>query len=78
MAGHAMADAGDCCNDADTVAKTGKLCKSDLPCSSAGACVLPSFRVGLPTTQASDLAPAIQTLNPSFDPSSVWRPPTLS
>jgi hypothetical protein len=72
------ADGDGCCNDADTVAKTGKLCKTDVPCGSLGACVLPSFRVWLPATPASDPLPAKQTQHSSIDPSGVWRPPTLS
>ncbi|MGQ5524228.1 hypothetical protein ACUHMQ_13355 [Chitinimonas sp. PSY-7] len=70
--------AGDCCNDAETAAKTGKLCKTDIPCSSASACVLPSFHVHTPSAQASAPEPALSGFIASFDPSGVWRPPSLS
>jgi hypothetical protein len=70
--------AEDCCNDAETASKTGKLCKTDIPCSSASACVLPSFHAHLPSAQASAPVPALTALIVSFDPSGVWRPPSLS
>jgi hypothetical protein len=70
---------GDCCNDAETAARTGKLCKTDIPCSSSGACVLPLFHPLLPSVQASEApVPALAALIASFDASGVWRPPSLS
>lgn len=70
--------AGDCCNDAETAAKTGKLCKADSPCASSSACVLPSFHAHVPFAQASDAVPALSALIATFGPSGVWRPPTFS
>jgi len=70
--------AGDCCNDAETAANTGKLCKTDTPCGSSSACVLPSFHAYIPSAQASDPVSALTALVASFDPTGVWRPPSLS
>ncbi|MDZ7892154.1 MAG: hypothetical protein U5L73_10415 [Rhodoferax sp.] len=77
--GESVQAADDCCNDAETAAKTGKLCKTDSPCSTSGACVPPMLHAHLPLAPASqDLAPASTALIASFDPSGIWRPPSLS
>lgn len=69
MAGH------DCCNDADTAAKTGQMCKTGEHCP---------FSVQYPPSVASSLFLPVEqsTLFPSlvltvrsFDATSVWRPP---
>lgn len=72
------ADGHDCCNDADTVSKTGKLCKTDMPYGSSSAYVLPSSRFLLPSSQNTDFVSALQTPDISRHPSGIWRPPTLS
>ncbi len=69
---------GDCCNDAETAAKTGKLCKADTPCGSFNACVFVSFRTPISSAQASSPVPALTALITSFNPSGIWRPPSLS
>ena len=69
---------GDCCNDTDTVAKTGKLCKADTPCGSLSAFAVPAFHAYIPSAQASDPVSALTALVASFDPPGVWRPPSLS
>jgi hypothetical protein len=72
------ADADDCCNDSDTVAQTGKLCKTSVPCSSvSSACLLPAPRVEFPAAPASGLAPAVHALNACVDLPCVWRPPLI-
>lgn len=68
--------AGDCCEDAETAVKTGKLCKTDTPCSSFSAFVTPSFLAPLTCAQASVLAPALTERIATFDPAGIWRPPT--
>lgn len=72
------ASAGDCWNDTDTAAKTGKPCKTGQACSPSGTFVVASFRVAAVTLAAS--APVLTGVPfmPSSDPSSIWRPPTLS
>lgn len=68
----------DCCNDADTAAKTGHACKTGQECNLTQACMaLPLlFGAGLPAAAYS--VPPPQDPLWSFDPTSVWRPPTLS
>ena len=76
MLNAADAVAHDCCNDADTAAKTGKACKSGQPCQSVGS-LLPVTGLGdLPR----DLAPAVRfprlaDIAFTFDPAATWRPP---
>lgn len=67
--------AGDCYNDAETVDKTGKLCKVDTPCSSGNICVLFTQHAYIPTTQISGPLPVATALIAAVDPSVVWRPP---
>ena len=69
---------GDCCNDAETAAKTGKLCKTGLECS------LSQVFIVVPR-QSPDQKPVATTplvagslFLPSFNPHDIWRPPTLS
>lgn len=70
--------ASDCCNDAETAAKTGKLCKTGQECSlSQVFIVVPS--------QSPDQKPLATTpivasnlFHPLFNPSDIWRPPTFS
>jgi len=67
-----------CCNDADTVAKTGKPCKAEQDCQPASP--------GLVNHADNPLSAAIGTQSPlfnsrsalSFDLSATWRPPTPS
>ena len=69
---------GDCCNDAETAAKTGKHCKTDTPCGSSSHCILPLLYAYIPYAQASDPVVALTVQIVTFDPSGVWRPPSLS
>lgn len=74
----AMAADHDCCNDADTFAKTGKLCKTGQECSAGGIGPIASCRIALftPVPPLRIDSPA----QPIFDaaPAGIWRPPTLS
>ena len=67
----------DCCTDAATFAKTGKMCKSGMACLSVSQA--PRTYLGLVVHVATvDLVtPNPAPLIDSFDPSSVWRPPAL-
>jgi hypothetical protein len=75
-----MANAGvmhDCCNDAETAAKTGKPCKSAQPCQSAGQILPISELDALPQGSASSVRfPRLAGFTLSFDPAATWRPPT--
>jgi hypothetical protein len=83
---HAVAmDAGatlpmqdDCCNDADTFAKTGKPCKTGQECqaSNPGLLVRPAqFPVAQPAYQP---VLVVERFAPPDRPASVWRPPALN
>jgi hypothetical protein len=69
---------GDCCNDADTAAKTGKLCKTGQSCSVPGIGAIASLPLPEPIVAAPCLVPTARLVTASFDPLAVWRPPTLS
>lgn len=74
MDAQAMAD-HDCCNDAETVAKTGKMCKmgQDCPVSALYPASL-AASLSLPVAPAA-VHPSLVLSVRSFDASSVWRPP---
>lgn len=77
MAGTAADNAGHgCCNDADTFAKTGKLCKTAQQCLSVGVFMVAAPQMAtLPTPGSRHISTSgffVRTL----DLSSVWRPPT--
>ena len=70
--------ANDCCNSADTGAKTGKVCKTGQACSSAGAwlinqAIAPPFRA-----VAVSLVSSRELFAFCIDPGGRWRPPALS
>jgi hypothetical protein len=67
----------ECCTDAATFAKTGKLCKSGLECPSANQA--PRIVLGIVTTGSlvERRAPFPDLLIDSLDPPFIWRPPAL-
>ena len=67
----------DCCTDAATFAKTGKMCKSGMACLSVSQA--PRTFLGLIAHVATvdRVTPIPAPLIDTFDPSSVWRPPAL-
>jgi len=68
----------DCCNDAATAAKTGKMCKTSQSCQvSIQYLVISQFSIALPSVDSAHY-PSIALSVQSFDASSVWRPPTRS
>jgi hypothetical protein len=68
----------DCCNDADTAAKTGQACKTGQSCTPLGtfADALLEAKTPHPMASISQLTGVLFV--PSADPSSIWRPPLLS
>lgn len=70
--------AGDCCNDAETAAKTGKLCKTGQQCSLSQVFTLASRQ--LPDQRPLAITPRVagKLFSPSFNLSDIWRPPSLS
>jgi hypothetical protein len=65
----------DCCNDAETYAKTGKPCKSGQECHVTNVCVFTLPPSVSPIPAPSPLQPAQQPDRLSSGVSSVWRPP---
>lgn len=74
-----MADAAamhDCCNDAETAAKTGKPCKSAQFCQSVGQFLPFTGLEALPLGSTSSTRfPRLASVLFSFDPAATWRPP---
>lgn len=73
----AMANLGDCCNDAATAAFTGQHCKTGQECQVPAGWLAPS---ALPVVQAQPTSVSLVTDTPTPPhgaPASVWRPPTL-
>lgn len=68
----------DCCNDAETVARTGKLCKTGMECQSLSPCLLVSPSYGLAVQRASQPLRIAERVHPADSPASVWRPPALN
>ena len=78
MAAMGHAAMADCCNDAETAAKTGKQCKTNQSCSASPLVMIFSA----PTWHfvATDRNAALNTTVsvPTVTPTDLWRPPTLS
>jgi hypothetical protein len=68
----------DCCNDADTAARTGQLCKMGQDCTAPMTYLLPpaTLQQGV-TTQRTFFASHHITLH-NRPPAAVWRPPSLT
>jgi hypothetical protein len=74
----AMDDSGaDCCNDAETAASSGSLCKTGqvFPSSAMTDATGLSMAAAVPATSAPDATALPFAL--STDPSGVWRPPSF-
>ena len=68
----------ECCNDAETSAKTGKLCKAGQECNLSQLFTVVSLRPpGHQPVAALPVSPG-NPFPPSFNPSDIWRPPALS
>lgn len=77
MDAQTMAD-HDCCNDAETAAKTGKMCKTGQDCP-VSALYPASLVISLSVAVApATLHPSLVLSVRSFNASSVWRPPALA
>jgi hypothetical protein len=81
--GHSMADtaqmgtSADCCNDAETFAKTGKLCKHGFSCPTASQIPASVPSLILIARGSANPIPVVDSEKSSFDPSFHWRPPAL-
>lgn len=67
----------DCCNDADSVAKTGKLCKTGQECKVGQSVALAAPVRLTPDRVPTQVAAHLPALLPPSHPPSVWRPPAL-
>jgi hypothetical protein len=67
----------DCCTDAETFAKTGKLCKTDLPCQSLSQLPLTTYSLILFAPTAEPAVPILNRVIRTREPTPVWRPPAL-
>jgi hypothetical protein len=67
----------DCCTDAATFAKNGKMCKSGLACQPAGQAPQVVLAVVSTVSLFKLIAPLPAPLIVSVDLSFVWRPPAL-
>ena len=76
-ASEAMADLGDCCNDAATAALTGKLCKTGQECQAPTGWLAPPSQPVVQALPTSVLLLTATPTPPDGAPASVWRPPTL-
>lgn len=70
--------AGDCCNDAETAAKTGKVCKTGQECSLSQMFTLISHQLPAQRPLATTPKVACTVSSPSVNLPDIWRPPTLS
>lgn len=67
----------DCCNDADTFTKTGKLCKTGQTCPGASVFIVTMpLASSLPAPHSLYIS-STELFALSFDSFSVWRPPAL-
>lgn len=64
-----------CCNDADTVAKTGKPCKAEQDCQTASPGLIDQADNPLSAAIGSHHSLLNSRSALSFDPSATWRPP---
>lgn len=67
-----------CCNDAETAAKTGKLCKTDASCSHASVCIPSSINANIHAARAASPVFTVYERIDEIDPPDVWRPPSSS
>ena len=72
-----MDDIVDCCNDAATVALTGKLCKAGQECQAPTGWLTTPLQPIVQALPTSVLLVTATPTPPRGAPASVWRPPTL-
>ena len=75
---HDSAATRDCCNDEETAAKTGNLCKTGQECNLPHTFTLVSLQAPVQAPVATPVVPAGNLFSPSFNPPDIWRPPTFS
>lgn len=71
----ADADADDCCNDAETAARTGQPCKSGQECHAPVLALADAAVIEVDTFASAPTDPRAADRNPVGRPAVVWRPP---
>ena len=70
------ADLSDCCNDMQTWADTGHLCKSGTDCQVFAAWAPAPGTSGSKAAPSSSLLAALEASSSTFRPGTPWRPPS--
>ncbi|MDD1622473.1 MAG: hypothetical protein LUQ11_13440 [Methylococcaceae bacterium] len=65
-----------CCNDAETVAKTGKLCKAEKDCQPASPGMVNPTETSISAVFGGEKITVPGIFARAFYPSATWRPPT--
>jgi hypothetical protein len=73
----ATADTESCCNDAETAASTGQLCKNGQACPLPSVIGVTGLALAAPAPGASAPYATALAFALSIDPSGVWRPPSF-
>jgi hypothetical protein len=76
MATDDTSDTHNCCNDVDTVAKTGQHCKAEQDCQPTSLGMINQMESLLPASVGTEKISLANTFALTFDPSATWRPPT--
>ena len=72
------ASSHDCCNDADTAARTGQLCKMGQECSAPMTYLLPPTMLQVGVANQPPIPTALHITLHTRPPAAVWRPPSLT
>lgn len=70
------ADLPECCNDLQTWAETGQLCKTGADCQAFVAWALVPALRAMDAAPSSDIPVALNAPAPSAQPGTPWRPPS--
>jgi hypothetical protein len=65
-----------CCNDIDTVAKTGQHCKAEQDCQPTSLGMINQLESPLIASVGAEKISPPNAFALTFDPSATWRPPT--
>lgn len=68
----------DCCNDADTAARTGQLCKMGQECTAPMTYLLPPSMLQLDVASQRNCIASFPIPLHTRPPAAVWRPPSLT
>lgn len=72
----AASQVDDCCNDAESAAKSGQPCKTGQECSAPAFSLVSTMRVLAVTRSSATVPDSPAVLGPPGPPATVWRPPS--